>query len=254
MEAFRTLVFSMAMGEKVGSGAFRPWKCYPCLPMEHSALDTRTALLKAALACFAEHGYDGTSIRIIADRAKRPSSLLAHHFGNKEGLYQEVFKFIFETVFHKHSSPPDSPGGHVPKDKAEATRLLREQIHRIYLDCTRDPDPMRELCSQLWLQEIHSPRPSLVPILSRYMAPTAETVKNCIQTLRPDLDPNQVTFLGISIVGQVTGHGLMLGLNRVIWGKTEPPGSPFQAAEWLVDLCLHGLSGAGAQNLDPSAD
>jgi hypothetical protein len=68
-------------------------------------------------------------------------------------------------------------------------------------------------------------------------------VKKCIQTLRPDLGEDEVAFLGCSILGQVVGHGLMSGVNRIIWGDAAFPDRPFQAAEWLVDLCLHGLVG-----------
>lgn len=50
----------------------------------------RAALLEAALALFAERGFEGASTRAIAERAGVPQGLVRHHFGSKEGLFREA--------------------------------------------------------------------------------------------------------------------------------------------------------------------
>ena len=53
---------------------------------------TRAAMLSAAEAMFAEHGFDGTSMDAIAQRAGYNKSLLFQYFADKLGLYTQVLK------------------------------------------------------------------------------------------------------------------------------------------------------------------
>jgi AcrR family transcriptional regulator len=48
---------------------------------------TRDALLGAAARLFAERGYDGASMRLIAGEAGVDPALIRHFFGDKQGLY-----------------------------------------------------------------------------------------------------------------------------------------------------------------------
>jgi AcrR family transcriptional regulator len=58
--------------------------------------DTRTALLDAARAVFAEHGYERATVRVIAARAGVDAAMVNHWFGGKEGLFAEaVLKLPF---------------------------------------------------------------------------------------------------------------------------------------------------------------
>jgi AcrR family transcriptional regulator len=57
---------------------------------------TRNSIMRAAVALFAERGYDGTSIRAIVSKARVNQAAINYHFKGKEGLYFEVLKVAFE--------------------------------------------------------------------------------------------------------------------------------------------------------------
>jgi TetR/AcrR family transcriptional regulator, regulator of cefoperazone and chloramphenicol sensitivity len=68
---------------------------------------TRNSILKAAVALFAERGYDGTSIRAIVSKARVNQAAINYHFKGKEGLYLEVLKVAFEGYLRFDNFDPE---------------------------------------------------------------------------------------------------------------------------------------------------
>lgn len=55
---------------------------------------SRARLVEAATELFVKHGFRDVSIREVARRAGANSALIAYYFGDKEGLFKEVFKAV----------------------------------------------------------------------------------------------------------------------------------------------------------------
>jgi len=60
-------------------------------PPKSDASDTKELLLQAALALFAEKGFEGTSVRDIARSVGLSESVLYAHFNSKRAIFEAVF-------------------------------------------------------------------------------------------------------------------------------------------------------------------
>ncbi|MGD9293578.1 MAG: TetR/AcrR family transcriptional regulator [Roseobacter sp.] len=64
---------------------------------------TKAQILEAALTEFAAHGYDGSKIHKIAQRAACNSRLIYHYFGSKDDLYLAALRQIYAEIRDRES-------------------------------------------------------------------------------------------------------------------------------------------------------
>jgi AcrR family transcriptional regulator len=71
--------------------------------------NTRTQLLEAARVEFAERGYDGATVRAIADRAGVDPAMVNHFFGGKEGLFTSSLDLPVDALAMLNEAVPGDP-------------------------------------------------------------------------------------------------------------------------------------------------
>ena len=74
-------------------------------------VDTRAALLDAARAEFAERGYDGATVRVIAERAGVDPAMVNHWFGGKETLFTAALDMPVDPTALIADLLPGDPDG-----------------------------------------------------------------------------------------------------------------------------------------------
>jgi AcrR family transcriptional regulator len=65
---------------------------------QQRAQSTRSAILEAALAEFAEKGFEAASIRCIAERTGFQHPLITYHYPSKDLLWRAVAEDTFERI------------------------------------------------------------------------------------------------------------------------------------------------------------
>lgn len=207
--------------------------------------DSRKCLIEAGLACFAKYGYDATSIRLVASKAGKNSSLISYYFKNKEGLYRMVIQHLLTRFTTR-------PAGGWPTDpdfsdtSEEGTkRKLHALVRRILMEVDahfKSSDPLRDAAVRLFLSELQSPKDEVKDLLREKMAPSICEFRECIRAIRPDLSAVDIDFWGITIQGSCVCHALMSEINSLVWTSADPNLSIEVMADRLTDFVYSGLN------------
>lgn len=67
--------------------------------VQQRSIDTRQAILDAALIEFAERGFDGASTRRIGERAELDYTLIKYHYRTKDVLWKSTAEYAFEQLY-----------------------------------------------------------------------------------------------------------------------------------------------------------
>ncbi len=116
-------------------------------PQRSDGEQTRERLMHAALRLFAQHGFEKTSTREIAEAAGTNLAAIKYYFGDKAGLYRAVF-------FEMQGKPEDEIARY-----ADPSLSLAEALRGLYagfVEPLREGD-VAEQCIRLHAREILEP-------------------------------------------------------------------------------------------------
>lgn len=102
--------------------------------------ENEARILAAAEKVFAEAGFGGATMQLIADMAGLPKANLHYYFATKEELYRKVVQQIFEIWLHAADSFDNAPG---PVEGIGA-----------YIDSKMDISRRHPFGSKVWASEV----------------------------------------------------------------------------------------------------
>lgn len=109
----------------------------------------RQRILTAARELFAQHGYEGTSVRDITSRAKANLAAITYHFGSKELLFHAVLRSVAEPLVEAVTQAAQAPG--TPLQRLELA--LRAANQHVQAHPWAPPVMLRELAGSGRLPE-----------------------------------------------------------------------------------------------------
>ena len=154
---------------------------------------TRAGILEAALASFAEHGYDRATIRDIAARAAVDPALVIHYFGAKEALFTEALEL------------PLRPREVFARGMAAGVEQLGATVVRTFLEAWEPPEARVRLMAMLRSALTNEAAMGMVRdlLVREVFGPITEALGVPDAQLRATLVGSQ--FLGLSVMRYV-GH------------------------------------------------
>jgi AcrR family transcriptional regulator len=178
--------------------------------MTRPAEYTRHAIIKAAVALFAEKGFEGTGVRDIVAKAGVNQAAINYHFKGKDGLYLEVLKTAFGRLTV-----------HAGFDAQRLSSLSREEALRSFVDQQLRPLLLRDETSRyIRIFAWESAHPT--PVFRKFMATHSSSyLTAAVDLVRRFLHPGTHNRMALCAAIWLMGQCSIFVRNRELFAQ-EP--------------------------------
>lgn len=199
---------------------------------------TRERVLDAAERLFADHGYDGVSIRDIAREAGVTLGVVGFHGGGKDSLFRTILSRRVEAL-----STLRRAGLARLEAAPEACRLrdLVEAYMRPYIELAATGGVQWRAYAKL-IAGLAGDDDRWYGVVRDFYDPVAQEYLAAIRRIHPEADPVR---LAAAFVMAVAAMLSAVGSNARMRGlapESTPPASLSDYGDALVDFCTGGLA------------
>src|SRR6202166_2080786 len=206
---------------------------------QQRSLETRGAILDAAIAEFAERGFEGASIRRIAHRLGLQHPLITYHYRSKDILWRAAAEHAFAQIRAgwDSSAPENSDLPPLARLRGEYATLFRytvafPEFHRFMRQEAFTNNPRLK-----WVAET-----LLTPLLGRLIPQIVAAQK---QGLLPEVDPILFHYMMVSLTATLSGFGPEM---QITSGRSSGDPKVIEAYWRLVDETVFGADAGGQRS------
>jgi len=212
-----------------------------------------TKFLNAAEEVFGKHGYEGTTIRAIATRARVNLGTLKHYWGSKRELFRDLFERRFRPLRQEHlrrlrALEAGCAGGERP-DVREVLRTLIESTFFINWSekIERSSEffglPARRRFRALYGRALMDPSPTVIEEMLRIFEEPVDLFLVLMRRACPELSAAEIDWRVNCVIGaQVFSQIYSERVGRFFGGEEEVDES--LAANWIVHFLMNGINAA----------
>lgn len=199
--------------------------------------DRRFSILLAAEKLFAIHGYNGVSIRQIADEADVPLALVGYYFGPKQDLFHAIFEHWNTTIQARLDALAEV------RSQADQSDYL-EQVIDAFLDpvLRLRASPEGEWYALLVSRGLNEPGEQTDRALAAYFDPMAHAFIDALMDAYPGCTRSQMAWTYQFMLGALLHHLSDTRVNRLSGGVNHF--SDPVAAKMLRNFILGGMRSA----------
>jgi AcrR family transcriptional regulator len=197
--------------------------------------DARERLIAAAQEAFAEHGFEGATVRDICKAAGANIAAVNYYFGDKEKLYIEAVKHAHSCAARMDTFPVLPPGT-PPVEKLRV--FLREMVSRMHV-------PASTSAMKLMMREMADPGKAAHVVVTEFIQPVAFALREILRELLPHLDEPHLLMTGFSVIGQCLYYRQNRPVSELIFGKAAVDALDVNSvAEHVIRFTLAALGHA----------
>lgn len=153
-------------------------------------VNTKDALLAAAIEVFADKGFDAATVRDICGKAGANVAAVNYHYGGKDALYMAVLEVVFPTDTYEPSGTPDM----------DPEKRLKVYLRTLVSDIYKRGENIVSDRWAIFLREMAKPSKNLDFIVKRQVQPRADELREIVTAVLGADTPDHILAFASSSV------------------------------------------------------